>query len=84
MAPKNKNPSGSTQHELVQCDLEYPPLIESLGELEQEELEAVLDILPKKTITTGFYSYGEISPYHTITDCRLHNQTMTITYISEV
>ncbi|MGB5261421.1 MAG: FIST N-terminal domain-containing protein, partial [Gammaproteobacteria bacterium] len=31
----------------------------------------------------GFYSYGEISPF-TSGQCELHNQTMTLTTISEV
>ena len=32
---------------------------------------------------TGFYSYGEIAPYPNQTGCELHNQTMTLTLISE-
>jgi hypothetical protein len=53
-----------------------------LGERIEEETEAVLDILPKGTRQIGFYSYGEISPY-TSGHCDLHNQTMTLTTISE-
>ena len=45
-----------------------------------EELDAVLDILPKKTKQMGFYSYGEISPLKS-GKCDLHNQTMTLTLI---
>jgi hypothetical protein len=55
-----------------------------MGDRVDEELEAVAEVLPAHTVLTGFYSYGEISPYHTVTDCRLHNQTMTITYLSEI
>ncbi len=33
-----------------------------LGDRTEEEVEAVLDVLPKGTQVTGFYSYGEISP----------------------
>jgi hypothetical protein len=54
-----------------------------MGDRVDEELEAVGDILPKGTMLTGFYSYGEISPYQNTTDCGLHNQTMTITYLTE-
>ena len=36
------------------------------------------------TTVTGFYSNGEISPHHGSFDCKLHNQTMTITLVSEV
>jgi hypothetical protein len=53
-----------------------------LGERTEEELEATLDVLPPGTQQIGFYSYGEISPYAT-GHCDLHNQTMTLTTISE-
>ena len=53
-----------------------------LGERTDEELEATLDVLPKGTRQIGFYSYGEISPYAS-GHCDLHNQTMTLTTISE-
>lgn len=46
----------------------------------EEEVEAVKKVLGEKTILTGFYSYGEISPAKPIeSKCSLHNQTMTIT-----
>lgn len=48
----------------------------------EEELEAALDMLPAGTQQVGFYSYGEISP-HAHGRCELHNQTMTITTLSE-
>ena len=53
-----------------------------LGERTEEELEATLDVLPAGTQQIGFYSYGEIAPYASGT-CELHNQTMTLTTISE-
>ena len=53
-----------------------------LGERTEEETEATLDVLPKGTQQVGFYSYGEISPY-TRGTCDLHNQTMTLTTLSE-
>ena len=53
-----------------------------LGERSEEELEATLDVLPMHTQQVGFYSYGEISPYAT-GHCDLHNQTMTLTTITE-
>jgi hypothetical protein len=34
-------------------------------------------------VLTGFYSNGEISPFLETTECKLHNQTMTITYLGE-
>ena len=54
-----------------------------LGQRIQEEVEAVHNALDKGAHMTGFYSYGELSP-HSITGCaELHNQTMTITLLSE-
>src|SRR6185295_17790849 len=53
-----------------------------LGERTEEEVEAVLDVLPKGSQIVGFYSYGEISPYAS-GQCDLHNQTMTLTTLSE-
>ena len=49
----------------------------------EEEVESVRDILGSTTTLTGFYSYGEISPFTPGAKCELHNQTMTITTISE-
>lgn len=54
-----------------------------LGERIDEEVEATLEKLPKKTRQVGFYSYGEISPYVKGKPCELHNQTMTVTTICE-
>lgn len=54
-----------------------------LGEHTESELEATLELFPKKTIQAGFYSYGEIAP-GTNEVCDLHNQTMTITLIQEL
>jgi len=53
-----------------------------LGERTEEETEATLEVLPPGTEQIGFYSYGEISP-HTSGRCDLHNQTMTLTVVSE-
>jgi hypothetical protein len=54
-----------------------------MGNRVDEEIEAVAEILPSKAVNFGFYSYGEISPLAGTLDCKLHNQTMTITYINE-
>jgi hypothetical protein len=54
-----------------------------MGGRVDEEVEAVADVIGKNTTLTGFYSYGEISPFNLATECKLHNQTMTITVISE-
>ncbi len=50
----------------------------------EEEVEGVQDILGQGTALAGFYSYGEISPFNPSAKCELHNQTMTITTLSEV
>lgn len=53
-----------------------------LGQHAEEETEAILDTLPEGAQQVGFYSYGELSP-HTVGNCDLHNQTMTITTFYE-
>lgn len=54
-----------------------------MGDRVDEELEAVVAALPPQTAATGFYSYGEISPLATGVSCGLHNQTMTVAYLTE-
>lgn len=54
-----------------------------LGGRVDEEVEAVADVFGRDAILAGFYSYGEISPLAPGGECKLHNQTMTITYLSE-
>ncbi len=50
----------------------------------EEELEGVRDVVGSKAALTGFYSYGEISPFTPDAKCALHNQTMTITSFREI
>jgi hypothetical protein len=54
-----------------------------MGGRVDEEIEAVAEVFGQGATITGFYSNGEISPFVAAQDCRLHNQTMTITYLSE-
>lgn len=54
-----------------------------MGERVDEEVEAVGDVFGQGATMTGFYSYGEISPFAPGTACQLHNQTMTITWLGE-
>lgn len=49
----------------------------------EEEIEEVVSIVGDDTTICGFYSYGEIAPFNLEINCQLHNQTMTITLISE-
>jgi hypothetical protein len=49
----------------------------------EEEVEGVRDVLGDRPVLTGFYSYGEISPFTPGTQCDFHNQTMTITTFAE-
>lgn len=48
-----------------------------------DEVKLVQQILGPQTSIAGFYSYGEIAPRPNTTDSVLHNQTMTIGYLSE-
>ena len=54
-----------------------------MGGRVDEEVEAVGDVFGQGATLAGFYSYGEISPFTAGVECKLHNQTMTITYIAE-
>ncbi len=54
-----------------------------LKERIDEEVKGVRRVLGERTVLTGFYSYGEISPFTPGAACKLHNQTMTITTFSE-
>jgi hypothetical protein len=54
-----------------------------MGGRVDEELEAVAEVFSPSVTLTGFYAYGEIGPLGNLADCKLHNQTMTITCFSE-
>ena len=49
----------------------------------EEEIEIVSSVFKNNVPMAGFYSYGELSPLQGESECRLHNQTMTITTFSE-
>ncbi len=49
----------------------------------EDEVEGVRGILGFEVPVTGFYSYGEISPFTPTARCELHNQTMTVTTFAE-
>ncbi|AUP77649.1 FIST signal transduction protein [Flavivirga eckloniae] len=49
----------------------------------EEEVEEVIEVIGKDATVAGFYSYGEIAPFHGYVSCQLHNQTMAVTLISE-
>jgi hypothetical protein len=54
-----------------------------LGQRTEEEVECVRETVGERAVLTGFYSYGEISPFTPLARCKLHNQTMAVTTISE-
>ena len=53
-----------------------------MGQKTINEVEAAGVVLGDVT-RIGFYSYGEISPHEVSGVSQLHNQTMTITTLSE-
>ena len=55
-----------------------------MGGRVDEEVEAVGDVFGQGSVLAGFYSYGEISPFSPSVECKLHNPTMTVTYLGEV
>lgn len=53
-----------------------------MGDRVDEEVEAVAQVFGQDCVVCGFYSNGEISPFLGTTECKLHNQTMTVTCLS--
>jgi hypothetical protein len=54
-----------------------------MGEQTEDEVEAIVERLPAGALHAGFYSYGEISASSQSGMPELHNQTMTLTVLSE-
>ena len=54
-----------------------------LDQRTEEEIEEVKDVIGNKAAIAGFYSYGEMAPFAGRNACQLHNQTMTLTLLSE-
>ena len=54
-----------------------------MGQRVTDEVEAAAAALGPRFVNVGFYSYGEISPHAASGVCELHNQTMTVTAITE-
>lgn len=54
-----------------------------MGQRTMDEVEAAGIELGSRMPRLGFYSYGEISPHSRSGICQLHNQTMTVTAITE-
>lgn len=54
-----------------------------MGQHTADEVEAAGAELGSGLTRLGFYSYGEISPHGQSGVCQLHNQTMTVTAITE-
>ncbi len=54
-----------------------------MGQQTKAEVEAAASALGSQLARLGFYSYGEISPHAVSGLCELHNQTMTVTTITE-
>jgi len=49
----------------------------------EEEVEAVQQVFDHDTVLTGFYSFGEICPHGMGGPAEFHNQSMTITTLTE-
>jgi hypothetical protein len=54
-----------------------------LGQRTEEETESVRAVIGTSPVLAGFYSYGELAPANSAVACQLHNQTMTLTSLSE-
>ncbi|WP_137136064.1 FIST N-terminal domain-containing protein [Rhizobium sp. FKY42] len=55
----------------------------ALGQRTSEEIASVANVLGEGTVLAGFYSNGEFSPPKSGDECHLHNQTVTLTLLSE-
>lgn len=81
--------SAKSAHQAMEEGSELAILISCVGrrlvlkQMVEEEVEVVRETVGDSTKITGFYSYGEIAPFGEFSPCELHNQTMTITTISE-
>jgi hypothetical protein len=76
--------TGPLQHvDFIEQDLVTPPPIMEGPRAEAQEVDAAGRNLGPNMRQAGFYSYGEISPHALSGICELHNQTMTITTITE-
>jgi hypothetical protein len=56
---------------------------EVLSQRIEEEVEAIRDVFGEQTAMTGFYSYGEIGPPEGACLPELHNETISITSMTE-
>jgi hypothetical protein len=54
-----------------------------MGQHTMDEVEAAGVEIGANVPRIGFYSYGEISPHAASGVCELHNQTMTVTTLTE-
>lgn len=54
-----------------------------MGGRVDEEVEVVSEVVGRDRCLTGFYSYGEFGAPDAFGECRLHNQTMTVTLLQE-
>ena len=54
-----------------------------MGDAVDEEVEAVGSVFGSFSVLAGFYSNGEIGPFHGSGECKLHNQTMSVTFVTE-
>lgn len=53
-----------------------------MGQISEEEIEAIEEAIGSQSTIFGFYSYGEIAPFDDAL-CSLHNQTTTLTLFAE-
>jgi len=54
-----------------------------MKQLVDEEVDAVNEVLGSNIYIAGFYSHGEISPFNKFSKPLLHNQTFSLTTLSE-
>lgn len=82
LAKKRINSKGKKDQPVLEIAISCVGRRLLLGERTEEETESTLESMPPGTQQVGFYSYGELSPYNE-GGCELHNQTMTLTLVTE-
>jgi hypothetical protein len=83
--------AGRASQQMLGVDAELAILISCIGRKQllkqrvDEEVEGVLEGVSPGAHATGFYAYGELSPQAPGgAPCMLHNQSMSVTLMSEV
>ena len=85
MIPTGPDPSGTGAARILERGYRSydGPRLGARGAMRSLVRHSVQRVLGPRPVMTGFYSYGEISPFRPTAHCELHNQTLTVTTLGE-